>query len=111
MNTDRALEVVTVAHDQLAAFASKSHRSNGRGVVQFSVAELPPERVVTLPASEMSYRTLNRVRRLIEAAPAPIREEDADVLIRMLESVRPGPPSGRQRRSRPSESDYHHDRA
>jgi hypothetical protein len=88
MNTERALEVVNAAHDQLATFASKSHRFDGRGVVQFSVPELPPGPVTALVATEMTYRTLNRVRRLTTELRGTEREE-AYVLISMLETYDP----------------------
>jgi hypothetical protein len=88
MNTERALEVVNAAHDQLATFASKSHRFDGRGVVQVRVAELPPGPVTALALTEMSYRTLNTVRRLTTELRGTEREE-AYVLITMLETYDP----------------------
>ena len=88
MNTERAVEVVNAAHDQLATFASKSHRFDGRGVVQFSVPELPPGPVTAPAATEMTYRTLNRVRRLTTELRGAEREE-AYELISMLETYDP----------------------
>jgi hypothetical protein len=88
MNTERAVEVVNAAHDQLATFASKSHRSDGRGVVLLNVPELPPGHITALGSTEMIYHTLDKVRRLTCELRGTDREEGYG-LIRTIETYDP----------------------
>jgi hypothetical protein len=88
MNAERAAEVVNAAHDQLATFASKSHRFEGRGVVLFNIPELRPGPIAALGPTEMIYHTLDKVRRLTCELRGRDREEGY-LLIRMLETYDP----------------------
>ena len=90
-SNERAVQFIESVHDRLAEFGRESHGTDGRGVIRVSVPEVAPgtrRARRAMVSTEMVYHTLSEVRRLTAGLQGTIRD-DADVLLRMIETYDP----------------------
>lgn len=85
---DHALRFIQTMHKHLAAFAQESYQTDGRGVVKVGIPDLPVGVTSALVATSMVYLTLGEVIRITADVQGDVRDE-ADVLIRMIETYSP----------------------
>ena len=85
---DRILEVLDDQQERLAAFASASYRSVGRGVLSVEVPASPTPGGIFVGVTNMVYHTLEEIRDLMADLQGDSRA-DADIMICTIETYDP----------------------
>ncbi len=83
---ERMLTVLDLVCEAVSRFAQDSYGMHGRGITQIRIPDFPSPGNSAIVLTDMVYHTLADLRDRLANAPDP---EDADVMIRMIETYDP----------------------